>query len=106
MRRVVNYIAAHVRDPSSLADFVAVSGVSVRSLHAGFRHYKNTTPMGYLKAYRLDLARRDLAGADANGRSVTEVALGCGFSHLSKFARDYRLRFGEAPSRTRSGRSG
>ncbi len=106
MRRVLNYIAAHARDPITLADFVAVSGVSVRSLHAGFRHYKNTTPMGYLKAYRLDLARRELAGADATGRSVTEVALSCGFSHLSKFARDYRLRFGEAPSQTRSGRGG
>lgn len=106
MRRVLNYIAAHARDPITLADFVTVSGVSVRSLHAGFRHYKNTTPMGYLKAYRLDLARRELAGADASGRSVTEVALACGFSHLSKFARDYRLRFGEAPSQTRSGRSG
>jgi AraC-like DNA-binding protein len=105
MRRVLNYIAAHAREPITLTDFVEVSGVSVRSLHAGFRNYKDTTPMGYLKAYRLDLARRELAAAEGSGISVTEVALNCGFSHLSKFARDYRLRFGEAPSQTRSGRS-
>jgi len=32
--------------------------------------------------------------------SVTEVALSCGFNHLSKFAKSYRERFGELPSET------
>jgi AraC-like DNA-binding protein len=106
VRRVLSYIAAHARDPITLSDLVAVSGVSARSLHSGFRHYKDTTPMGYLKTYRLDLARRELAGAEGRDLSVTDVALACGFNHLSKFARDYRARFGESPSQTRSGRGG
>jgi AraC-like DNA-binding protein len=104
MRRVYQYIAAHACEPVTLSDMVEASGVSARSLHAGFRQYQDTTPMGYLKAHRLDLARQRLAKAQSEGLSVTDVALGCGFNHLSKFARDYRLRFGESPSQTLSGR--
>ena len=104
IRRAASYIEAHAREPITLGDLVAASGVSARSLHAGFRSYKQSTPMGYLRAYRLDLAKRDLQTAERRGLSVTDVALGCGFNHLSKFAREYRLRFGVSPSHTRSGR--
>jgi AraC-like DNA-binding protein len=106
MRRAYQYIAAHACESITLSDLVEACGVSARSLHAGFRHHKDTTPMGYLKAHRLDLARRQLASAQSRPVSVTDVALSCGFNHLSKFARDYRLRFGESPSHTLSGRSG
>lgn len=100
VRRVEEFIRAHVEEPIGLPDFIEVSGVSGRSLHAGFRRFRNTTPMGYLKDYRLGLAHDALKkGADRN-LSVTEVALSCGFTHLSKFARDYQSRFGERPSMT------
>jgi transcriptional regulator GlxA family with amidase domain len=29
---------------------------------------------------------------------VTEIAMACGFTHMSKFARDFAARFGERPS--------
>lgn len=100
VRRVEAFIHEHARDPITLEEMIAVSGVSARSLHAGFRRFRDTTPMNYLKNYRLVLAHRQLrAGVDA-GLSVTEVAMSCGFSHLSKFARDYLERFGERPSAT------
>ncbi len=99
VRRVEEYLRAHVDEPISLVDLIAVSGVSARSLHAGFRRHVNDTPLNYLKKLRLDNARRSLleGGEDV---SVTDVAFGVGFTHLSKFARDYRHRFGEAPSET------
>ncbi|ABQ67337.1 AraC family transcriptional regulator [Rhizorhabdus wittichii] len=100
VRRVEDYIREHSRDPISLEEMIAVSGVSARSLHAGFRRFRDTTPMVYLKNHRLDLAHRQLKIAADDGLSVTEVALACGFTHLSKFARDYLDRFGERPSAT------
>ncbi len=100
VRRVEEFIRAHVEEPIGLPDFIEVSGVSGRSLHAGFRRFRNTTPMGYLKDYRLGLAREALKTGVDNNLSVTEVALSCGFTHLSKFARDYQERFGERPSVT------
>jgi len=100
VRRVEDFIRGHARDPITLDEMIAVSGVSARSLHAGFRRFRDTTPMVYLKNHRLDLAHRQLKAAADDGRSVTEVALACGFTHLSKFARDYLDRFGERPSAT------
>lgn len=100
VRRVEEYVAAHADEPISLADMIAVSGVSARSLHTGFRRFRDTTPMGYLKNHRLQLANRQLKDGADRGLSVTEVALACGFTHLSKFARDYQERFGERPSST------
>lgn len=100
VRRVEEYVREHAEDPISLDEMIQVSGVSARSLHAGFRRFRDTTPMAYLKNHRLDMAHRQLkAGADL-GLSVTDVALACGFTHLSKFARDYFDRFGERPSNT------
>jgi AraC-like DNA-binding protein len=100
VRRVEEFINEHVRDPITLDEMIRVSGISARSLHAGFRRFRDTTPMNYLKNRRLSLAHRQLqAGADAE-LSVTEVALDCGFTHLSKFAKDYSERFGELPSAT------
>lgn len=98
VHRAENYIRAHLRDAISIEDLVAVTNVSVRSLFNGFRQFRNQTPMGYLKALRLDLARDELMRADPSEMSVTAVALSCGFTHMSKFSHDFMARFGERPS--------
>jgi AraC-like DNA-binding protein len=103
VRRVEEYIRAHADQPVSLDDLIAVSGVSARSLHAGFRRFRDDTPMGYLKNHRLTLAHAALKQAADRGHSVTDVALACGFTHLSKFARAYQERFGQRPSETLRG---
>jgi AraC-like DNA-binding protein len=100
VRRVEAYIQDHLQDPITMQDMIDVSGVSARSLHAGFRRFRGTTPMNFLKNRRLLLAHQQLGTAAGSGVSVTDVALACGFTHLSKFARDYQERFGERPSET------
>ncbi|MEV6902279.1 helix-turn-helix domain-containing protein [Amycolatopsis sp. NPDC051372] len=50
-----------------------------------------------LRDIRLGRAHRALLGAD---RTVAEIASSCGFTHLSRFAQEYRARFGELPSET------
>lgn len=100
VRRVEEYVRAHAEEPISLTELIEISGVSARSLHAGFRRFRDATPMGYLKNHRLALARTALEAGVGSGASVTGVALSCGFTHLSKFARDYFERYGERPSET------
>ena len=56
------------------------------------------SPGEVLRNMRLDAAHAQLARND--GASVTEVALNCGFSHLSRFAACYRERFGQLPRDT------
>jgi AraC-like DNA-binding protein len=92
LRRVKKHIRAHGHEPVSLADMVNVSGVSARSLHTGFRRFRGATPMKYLKNHRLELAHARLKKGSEAGQTVTDIALGVGFTHLSKFARDYQER--------------
>ena len=90
--------APHLREPISIEDLVAASDVGVRSLFNGFRRFRGVAPMAYVKALRLELAHEMLSRADPAERAVTEIALACGFTHMSKFARDFAARFGEKPS--------
>ena len=55
--------------------------------------------MRYVREARLDRVRNELrrSGGEAN---VTSVASQWGFTHLGRFAVDYRHRFGESPSQT------
>ena len=96
---------AHAGDALSPQDIAQAAGVSVRTLHRGFQQFRDTTPMALLRAVRLEQAREKLLAGDAD--SVTDAAGACGVTHLSRFAREYRRRFGETPSETlRGGRLG
>jgi AraC-like DNA-binding protein len=74
-------------------------GVSVRSLQLGFRQSRETTPSAFLRTLRLEAAHRALS-AGANTQSVTDVALGIGFTHIGRFSAAYKAAFGETPVMT------
>ena len=98
--RVRAYLEEHAAQPVDSAMLAEVAGVPLRTLYHLFQRSLGKTPMQLLRDVRLDRARQDLMTADT-ARTVTAVALDWGFDHLGRFARDYRLRFGEAPSATR-----
>ncbi len=100
LQRVLAYARAHLADPLDLADLAQVAGVSPRALQLAFRRHCNTTPLAWLRERRLELAHAALAGERDSGSSVSAVALDCGFTHLGRFAQQYRERFGEKPSAT------
>jgi AraC-like DNA-binding protein len=100
VRRVEQFIDEHAREAINLADLSGVAGVSTRALQMAFREFRNTTPMTYLRAIRMELARTELVYAGRKGISVTTVAMQLGFGNLGRFARDYQARFGELPSET------
>lgn len=56
--------------------------------------------MAFLRLVRLQRAQEALLRADSSYTTVTEIALGCGFSHLGEFANLYRRTFGETPKQT------
>lgn len=104
VRRVESYVREHAGQPITTEDLVAVGGVSARSIYHGFRRFRSTTPMGYLKAVRLDRAREALTKGQPGARtSVTEAATEAGYTNLSQFSRDYKARFRELPSQTLAG---
>lgn len=100
VRRVEDYIRAHADEPLTVSALAAEVGVSTRALQAGFRDFRGTTPMAYLKSVRLERAREALTQANPATDRVSSVALRWGFQHLGHFSAGYRRRFGESPSET------
>lgn len=101
----IEFMHAHISEPISMDDIAAAAKVSVRTLQQGFRQFRMTTPMAYLHEIRLTAAHQDLMNADAV-QSVADVALKWGFTHLGRFAADYKKRFGVLPSQTLRGGKG
>ncbi|GAA3601057.1 AraC family transcriptional regulator [Marihabitans asiaticum] len=101
VRRSIEYIDQHLAEPITMADLASWSGMSVRSIQAGFREDLGTSPTAFILERRLQETRRALMTATREDRvSVTDVATRWGFSHLGSFSVRYRKRFGESPSQT------
>ncbi|WP_238474221.1 AraC family transcriptional regulator [Pseudomonas cavernicola] len=100
VKRVERYIEEHAHEPISIVDMAEHAGVSSRSLFTGFRRFRNTSPMLYLKEVRLRYVQEELQRQSFGATTVTAVAFHWGFSHLGHFTTDYKRRFGESPSET------
>lgn len=100
VRRVEEYIRQHACDMVSIEDLVRAAGVRPRSLYYGFKRWRGITPMAYLRNTRLEIARQHLQKARTDGGTVTAAAFAAGYTHLSRFSKDYKARFGETPSQT------
>jgi AraC-like DNA-binding protein len=99
VKRAIEYMHANLEAPITLADLVTVSGVAGRTLFQHFRAFKGVPPMRYLRQRRLEQARRNLLCATPD-ETVTTIAMRWGFSHMGRFAVEYRRHFGESPSAT------
>jgi AraC-like DNA-binding protein len=97
VRAAEDFILAHCRTAISIPDVARHLGVSLRALQAAFQKHRGYSPKWALTSARLEAAHADIMAAET-GRSVTEIAMGCGFWHLSRFAGAYRDRFGALPS--------
>lgn len=99
VRAVEEFIREHADQPISLGDLAAVGGVTGRSLQFTFRRYRGCCPMEFVRRVRFESVRRELLRADDH-TTVTSAAMRWGFSHLSRFAGEYRARYNESPSIT------
>lgn len=93
------HIREHARQAPTLGELAGAAGVSVRTLNAAFREFRNCTPMQALREARLAGVRAELLVAPA-GATVREVAAGWGYANFGLFAAAYRRRFAETPSST------
>ena len=98
--RVRTYLEQHKDRAVSITELCDAIGTSRRTLQYSFESIVGISPVKYLRAIRLNGARRSLLSSDASN-SVTEVASNWGFLHHSQFAKYYRELFGEKPSDTR-----
>lgn len=69
----------------------------MRTLFAGFREFRNISPMAFLWDVRMERVHGELCGGTD---SVTGIALKWGVAHLGRVSQEYRKRYGELPSET------
>ena len=101
--RAIDYFDAHYSDTVHIGLVCAELDTSWKTPQRVFNRLYGTTPKRYLDFLRLAKARRMLL-SHGSERSVAEIAVCCGITHLGRFAQLYRATYGERPSTT-AGRS-
>ncbi|OSO26471.1 HTH-type transcriptional activator RhaS [Pseudomonas syringae pv. actinidiae] len=92
------FILAHAHEPLSIEQLAEHAGVSVRTLFSGFREFRNTSPMAFLRHVRMERVHLELRNPGTD--SVTDIAMKWGVAHLGRFSQEYRKHYGELPSAT------
>lgn len=101
VKRAIEFMRAHLQEDIGVPEICTAAFASRRSLQYCFEEFLQTTPQAYLRALRLNEARRALKQhAD---RPITTIANDMGFSSASHFTRHYKLMFDELPSETLRG---
>jgi transcriptional regulator GlxA family with amidase domain len=94
IRRVREYIEAHLDEKVSLQTLASVAGVSMFHFARAFKQSEGVTPHDYLIRCRVRRTMELLAGTDL---SISEVAASVGFSDQSHCVRRFRERVGVCP---------
>lgn len=100
VRRVEDHVRAHPERRLGILQLCELSGVSRRTLHYAFLEVTGCTPKDFIKAIKLNAARRELRAIGPGPGHVERVARRYGFDRPGNFAADFHRLFGELPSRS------
>lgn len=95
LRRVVDFVEAHLAQEISLDDLAAQACLSAFHFARLFRQATGLTPHRYVTERRIQIAKERLA---QRTMSLTEIALETGFGSPANFSRAFRKATGCAPS--------
>lgn len=91
LRRIENHFA----DNLSVEQLAAEVNMSVSAFHHNFKAVTNTSPLQYLKSYRLHRARMMMLH---DGLKASTAAIKVGYESASQFSREFKRYFGHTPS--------
>lgn len=95
LRRVTEFIDAHLDAPIRIADLADLTQLSEGHFHRAFRATTGKTPLEFIHAQRVAMAKQLLARSRL---SVAQLALRVGFLSPAHFARVFRSVTGQSPS--------
>ncbi len=100
LKDMLLWIDGHFREGASVSDIAGAANICVRECQRIFRQYLHYSPMEYVQRKRIFAAAKQLADTDG---SVTDIALGCGFSNSSYFCKLFKALMGSTPGKYREG---
>lgn len=96
--RICEHVARHVRDPGLSVDQVAQAlNCSKRHLHNAFAG-RELSLGAFIQQSRLELCMRELLSPALVHRTITEIAMDCGFGNSAHFSRTFKAYTGMSPS--------
>jgi AraC family transcriptional regulator len=98
LRRVLDFLSAHLSDDPTVAELARECGLSSGYFSRAFRRTTGVTPHQWLIRKRVERARQLLLG---NGLGLADIALVCGFVDQSHFTRVFAKLEGDSPGRWR-----
>jgi AraC family transcriptional regulator len=103
VRRVTDYLEAHLARAVALEELAALVGLSEHHFCTAFRRSTGLPPHRWLTARRMERAK---ALMRAGGTGLTEIALEVGYGSQSAFGAAFRRTVGVTPSAWRRSRGG
>ncbi len=102
LRRAKDYIQMHVSRALTVGEIARHAHVAPRTLELVFKRYVKEAPIAYSRRLRLEAVHREFSQSVHHHRPLTvmAVALDHGFTHMGRFAAQYRRQFGCSPSET------
>lgn len=101
IKEMLTYIQANYSRELTVEDIASACAISASECIRCFRATINTTPIAYLKSYRLQQAALKLQLTDDK---ISAIAENCGFQEMSYFAKSFREAYGCTPSEYRIGK--
>jgi AraC-like DNA-binding protein len=98
LRRVLDFVEAHLDAPIGLEDLAREAGLSANHFLRVFKLSTGETPYHYLRSRRIERAREMLA---AGTMPLAELALECGFANQAHFTAAFSRELGISPGRYR-----
>lgn len=94
VRQAMAYIHEHYMEPTQRSAIARHLSINEQYLTRCFNKEIGVSPMAYLNRYRIQQAKKLL---ETGKRTITQVALGTGFSSQSYFSRMFRKEVGISP---------
>jgi len=98
VKRALIIMQQNIEMPLPVAEIARRVGVSKRQLERHFRSSLDTSPQAAFLQLRLEAAHRWIANSD---KSMTTIAVECGFCDSSHLNRMFRRHFGQTPQQIR-----
>lgn len=91
---ILRAMGAAIEAPMTVSELAVLAGMPQRVIEQRFARALGATPQSVYRRLRLNAAKRLL---EERALSIAEVALRCGYSDASAFARAFRQEFGTTP---------
>ncbi len=99
VKNVIRYIREHYAESITLDQLSRHILCDKYAMCKSFKQLTGQTVVGYLNVYRCEKAK----GLLADGKTVSEAALLCGFHNMSFFTKTFKEKMGKLPSSYKTG---